>query len=185
MSRQTNKTRLYEALGQIVVSFKALEQALEAIIYCCMEISPTQVRILMNSMSFATKVATMESLLRELHADDELGKLSITLQEFIDRCAYCERQRNEWVRSYWIPELEADAGMVRRLSVQVVSSDAELALEIIHLAELESFVLCLNATVAYLQAFHQKLFLSFERVQSPEHFQRYLRTQICADNDAR
>lgn len=184
MSHQTNKNRLYEALGQIVVSFKALEQAIEAIIYCCMEISPAQVRILMNSMSFSTKVTTMESLLRELHAGDELGKLSITLQEFIERCAYCERQRNEWVRSYWIPELEADAGMVRRLSSQLVSGDAELALEIIHLAELESFVLCLNATVTYLQAFHHKLFLSFERVQGPEHFQRYLRTQLYVGNDA-
>jgi hypothetical protein len=185
MSHQTNKTRLYEALGQIVVSFKALEQALEAIIFCCMEVSPAQVRILMNSMSFATKVETMESLLRELHADDELGKLSITLQEFIERCAYCERQRNEWVRSYWIPELEADAGMVRRLSTQVVSSDSELTLEIIPLTELENFILCLNATVTYLQAFHQKLFVSFERVQGPEHFQRYLRTQLYAGNDAR
>lgn len=183
MSHQTNKTRLYEALGQIVVSFKALEQALEAIIYCCMEISPAQVRILMNSMSFSTKVTTMESLLRELHADDELGKLSITLQEFIERCAYCERQRNEWVRSYWIPELEADAGMVRRLGAP--QNESELTLELIHLAELENFILCLNATVTYLQAFHQKLFTSFERVQGPEHFQRYLRTQLYAGNDAR
>ncbi len=184
MSHQTNKTRLYESLGQIVVSFKALEQALEAIIYCCMEISPAQVRILMNSMSFSTKVTTMESLLRELHAEDELGKLDITLQEFIDRCTYCECQRNELVRSYWIPELETDAGMVRRLMVSKVSSNSELGLEIIHLAELESFILCLNATVTYLQAFHHKLFISFDRVRSPEHFQRYLRTQLCVGNDS-
>lgn len=185
MSHQTNKTRLYESLGQIVVSFKALEQALEAIIYCCMEISPAQARIMMNSISFSTKVTTMESLLRELHADDELGKLSITLQEFIERCTYCERQRNEWVRSYWIPELEAGAGMVRRLGGQLAISDSEFTLEIIHLAELESFILCLNATVTYLHAFHQKLFTSFERVQGPEHFQRYLRTQLYVGNDAR
>lgn len=185
MSHQTNKTRLYEALGQIVVSFKALEQALEAIIYCCMQVSPAQVRILMNSMSFSTKVTTMESLLYELHVNDELGKFAATLQEFIERCIYCEQKRNEWVRSYWIPELDGDVGMVRRLKAQVMNSDSDLMLEIVNLAELESFILCLNATVTYLQAFHQKLFISFERVQGPEHFQRYLRTRLYAGNDAR
>jgi hypothetical protein len=37
MSQPSNKTRLYEALGQIVVSFKALEQALDSLILACMK----------------------------------------------------------------------------------------------------------------------------------------------------
>ena len=42
MSQPSNKTRLYEALGQIVVSFKALEQALDALILACMKCPATQ-----------------------------------------------------------------------------------------------------------------------------------------------
>lgn len=183
MSSQTNKTRLYEALGQILVTFNALEQSLEAIIFCSMDVSPAQVRILMSSMSFSSKVATMESLLRDRHASDGLGILSTTLQELIERCAYCESLRNEWICSYWMPEFEADVSSVRRLVVPL--NESELTLETIHLAELESFIDCLRTSVNCLHAFHLNLFVSFGRVLGPEHFHRYLETRLDAQNDPR
>ncbi len=182
MSHPTNKTRLYEALGQIAVSFHALEQALEAIIFCCMQASPVQVRILMSSLSFSTKVTTLESLLCELHSGEEFTRFSDTLQELIARCLFCEQMHDDWICSFWIPELDVGVGMVRRLRSQK-ESDSELTLETVDLAELEGFILCLGATVTYLQSFHLKIFSSFDRLRGPEHCQCYLRARLQAENE--
>lgn len=183
-TQESNKTRLYEALGQIVVSFKALELAVEGIIYCGMQVPTAQARILLSNMPFKTKVANMESLVSEIHADDDLGSLAATLSEFVERCYFCEQQRNSWVRTYWVPELEAEQGYIKRLQPNTaVNSQGSLILNSVSLLELESFVLCLNATVTYLYAFHQRLFANFGRMRDPQSLSEYIQLPLLAGND--
>lgn len=181
--QESNKTRLYEGLGQVVVSFNALELAIEGIIFCGLQVPATQLRILMGSMAFATKVTTMNSVIRELHTGDDLGSLGITLDEFVERCHFCEEQRNQWVRSYWVPELEAELGQMKRLQ-HPLPGQGQFFVDAVNLQELEHFIVCLNTTVTYLYRFHQKLCTSFGRMRDSRSLNEYLRTPIQAGNDA-
>jgi hypothetical protein len=182
--KESNKLRLYEALGQIVISFKTLELAVEGIVFCTMQISASQARILMSSMSFAAKVSAMNSTVLELHGRD-LGSLGITLNEFVERCLFCEQQRNLWIKSHWIPELSDEPGYIKRLKqVQSLNDSSGVALDSVSILELESFIACLNATVSYLYAFHQKLLTCFGRVRDTQALNDYLFVLIQAGNDA-
>lgn len=180
--QQSNQIRLYESLGQIVVSFGALEQTVEAIIFCAMPSTIVQAKVLFRSMTFAAKVSAMHSALRELHTDQELNSFLVTLNEFVERSHYCEQRRNEWVRSCWIPELASDSGTVYRLQPDPCKEKA-LALEKIPLLELECFLVCLNSTVAYLCAFHRRLFVNFGRLRDCQAFNEYLCTPLHVSND--
>lgn len=163
MSQLPNKTRLYEALGQIVVSFKTLEQGIDGLILGCLHSPATQGKtILIDQVPFSQKVNSINELVRELHREHELGVLNLTLGALIERCNSCEYQRNNWIRSYWVPEVESPAGTAMRL--QRSSDGNSVRLEPIDIAELENFIVVLNATVAYLYGFHQKLAINFKRI---------------------
>lgn len=182
-NQENNKTRLYEALGQTVVSFKALELAVEGIIFCGMQVSAAQVRILLASMSFTTKIETLRSIIVELHTTDKFEDFAVTLDEFVERCLFCEQQRNEWLNSYWIPEADSEPGYTKRLR-QIKSHEQSLEINIVNLLDLEGFVLCLSATVSYLHAFHQKLFSAFARIRGADALSDYLQIPLSARNDS-
>lgn len=165
MSQASNKSRLFEALGQIVVSFKTLEQALDSLILACMESPATQGKtILIDQIPFAHRVSSMSELVRELHRDYELGVLNQTLSALVERCLSCEQQRNNWIQSYWIPDVESAPGTVMRLRRSTAS--AGVRLEPVDMTELENFIVVLNATLGYLCGFHQKLAASFNRIEA-------------------
>ena len=164
MSQPSNKTHLYEALGQIVVSFKALEQALDALILACMKCPATQGKtILIDQVTFAHRVSSMSELVRELHREHELGALNQTLFALVERCVACEQQRNNWIRSCWVPEVDSALGTVIRLRRSAGSAGVKL--ESVDIVELEKFIVVLNATLAYLYGFHQKLAANFKRIE--------------------
>lgn len=181
MAHTINKTRLYEALGQIVVSFEALEQGIDGLILCSMDSANAQNTLLLDSINFVKKVSNMNELIRELHSDEELGALRDTLDALVERCYTCEQQRNNWVRSYWVPEVEAEDGVVMRLQR---SRDAGgLVLVPCQLLELENFIVVLNATVAYVRGFHQKLCISFKRIRNLPVPENYLTSLRLVDKD--
>lgn len=156
-----NKNRLYEALGQIVVSFKAFEQGVDGLMLCSLDAPVNQSAILLNSMSFQQKLIAMDELIRRLHTKEELGALHDILEALVERGLACERERNHWIRSNWVPEVESEIGVVMCLQ----KSDEGFALEPVNIAALENFIVILNATVAYLCGFHQKLANNFKRIQ--------------------
>lgn len=163
MTCMSNKTRLYEALGQIVVSFTALERGIDGLVLCSLDSPEAQSEIMVSPMTFHQKVTTMYELIRELHQGLELGALNDTLDALVERCSSCEQQRNEWVRSYWVPEVDSDTGIVMRL--MRVSETNSLEMMPVKIADLEHFIVVLNATQAYLSGFHQKLFTHFKRIR--------------------
>lgn len=183
MSQPPNKTRLYEALGQIVVSFKALEQGIDGLILACMKSPATQGKtILIDQIPFPQRVSSMSELVQELHRTYELGALNLTLSALVERCVSCEQQRNNWIRSYWVPEVESPVGKVMRLRRS--GDDNTMRLEPIEIAELENFIVVLNATVAYLYGFHQKLAVNFKRIDSVQSYEIFLKTPRLVDGDS-
>jgi len=174
MSQLSNKTRLYEALGQIVVSFKALEQGIDGLILCSLDSPIAQGAILIGTMSFSQKIETMNELIRSLHTEQELGALHHTLAALVERCHVCAQQRNHWIRSYWVPEVDAEPGVVMRL--QRAEDASGFVLIPVNIAELESFIVVLNATVAYLNGFHQKLANNFKHIQGVQAVESLLNT---------
>ncbi len=167
MTCMSNKTRLYEALGQIVVSFTALERGVDSLVLCSLDSSEAQSEFMVSPMTFQQKVSTLYELIRELHHDVELGALNHTLDALVERCLNCEQQRNEWVRAYWVPEVDNEAGIVMRLMRTSDSNSLEMVP--VKVSDLEHFIVVLNATLAYLSGFHQKLSTNFKRVrQLPE-----------------
>ena len=174
MSPLPNKNRLYEALGQIVVSFKTLEQGIDGLILACMKSPATQGKtILIDQIPFPQRVNSMSELVRELHREYELGALNQTLAALVERCVSCEQQRNNWIRSYWVPEVESAAGTVMRLRRSTDS--AGVRLELVDIVELENFIVVLNATLAYLYGFHQKLAANFKRIEGIQALESLLR----------
>lgn len=184
MSQLPNKTRLYEALGQIVVSFKTLEQGIDCLILACLNSPATQGKtILIDQVPFPQKVNSINELVRELHHEHELGALNLTLAALVERCANCEQQRNNWIRSYWIPEVESPVGNVMRL--QRSGDGNGFTLEPIDIVELENFIVVLNATVAYLYGFHQKLAVNFKRITGVlQCHELFLKTPRLVDCDS-
>ncbi|MDR7089635.1 hypothetical protein [Cellvibrio fibrivorans] len=180
MSPLPNKTRLYEALGQIVVSFKTLEQGVDGLILACMKSPATEGKtILIDQIPFAHRVSSVSELVRELHREYELGALNQTLAALVERCVSCEQQRNNWIRSYWVPEVESAVGTVMRLRR---SGDTYgVRLEPVDIVELENFIVVLNATVAYLYGFHQKLAVNFKRIEGVQHHEIFLKTPRLLD----
>ena len=179
MSQLPSKTRLYEALGQIVVSSKTLEQGIDGLILACMKSPATQGKtILIDQVPFPQKVSSINELVRELHREHELGALNQTLFTLLERCVGCEQQRNNWIRSYWVPEVESALGTVMRLRRS--GDDNGVRLEPVDIAELENFIVVLNATVAYLYGFHQKLAVNFKRIQGVEALESLLKTSQLA-----
>ncbi|MGV8838139.1 hypothetical protein [Cellvibrio sp.] len=174
MSPLPNKNRLYEALGQIVVSFKTLEQGIDGLILACMKSPATQGKtILIDQIPFPQRVNSMSELVRELHREYELGALNQTLAALVERCVSCEQQRNNWIRSYWVPEVESAIGTVMRLRRSADS--AGVRLEPVDIVELENFIVVLNATLAYLYGFHQKLAANFKRIEGIQALESLLR----------
>ncbi len=174
MSQLSNKTRLYESLGQIVVSFKTLEQGVDCLILACMKSPATQGKtILIDQVPFAHRVSSMSELVKELHKEHELGALNQTLYALVERCISCEQQRNNWIRSYWVPEVESAAGTVMRLRRSADSAGVKL--EPVDIVELENFIVVLNATLAYLYGFHQKLAANFKRIEGIQALESLLR----------
>lgn len=174
MSPLPNKNRLYEALGQIVVSFKTLEQGIDGLILACMKSPATQGKtILIDQIPFPHRVNSMSELVRELHREYELGALNQTLAALVERCVSCEQQRNNWIRSYWVPEVESATGTVMRLRRSTDS--ARVRLEPVDIVELENFIVVLNATLAYLYGFHQKLAANFKRIEGIQALESLLR----------
>ena len=163
MTCMSNKTRLYEALGQIVVSFTALERGIDGLVLCSLGSREAQSEIMVNPMTFEQKVTSMYELIRELHQGLELGALNDTLDALVERCLSCEQQRNEWVRAYWLPEVNSEAGIVMRLTRVPDANSLEMVP--VKIADLEHFIVLLNATLAYLSGFHQKLFSQFKRIR--------------------
>lgn len=174
MTQLPNKNRLYEALGQIVVSFKALEQGIDSLILCSLDSPIAQGAILISSMSFPQKMTIMNELIRSLHTQQELGALHHTLEALVERGLACEQQRNDWIRSYWVPEVERPQGEVMRLERAADASG--FALMPVNIADLENFIVVLNATVAYLYGFHQKLAHNFKRIQGIQAAELLLKT---------
>lgn len=174
MSQIPNKTRLYEALGQIVVSYKTLEQGIDGLILACLNSPATQGKtILIDHVPFGQKVNSINELIRELHPEHELGALNVTLIALVERCVSCELQRNNWVRSYWVPELESPEGAVMRLRRSGENNGVKL--EPIDISELENFIVVLNATIAYLYGFHQKLASNFNRIAGVQCHEIFLK----------
>lgn len=183
MSQLPNKNRLYEALGQIVVSFKTLEQGIDGLILACLKSPATQGKtILIDQIPFPQKVSSINELVRELHREHELGVLNHTLAALVERCVSCEQQRNNWIRSYWVPEVESAVGTVMRLRRSGDSSNVRL--EPIDIAELENFIVVLNATVAYLYGFHQKLSVNFKRIDCVQSHEFFFKTPRLVDGDS-
>ncbi|MEN0038480.1 MAG: hypothetical protein AAGC78_15490 [Cellvibrio sp.] len=172
MADLQTKTHLYELLGQIVVSFGALERGVDGLILGAMDSPFSQGQALLKSMSFQQKVPAMGDLIRNMHSVSELGVLSQTLQALIERCDACEQERNNWVCSYWVPEVNSPAGFVSRLSHS--NDSGALVLALVDISELERCVVVLNATVAYLYGFHQKLSNNFRRVRSIRLVEEFL-----------
>ena len=163
MAHASNKTGLYEALGQIVVSFSVLEQRLDCLLASSLKTPLAQNAVIIKGMSFAQKVTIMNDLICELHSECDLGALNHTLAALVERCHSCELERNNWVRAYWVPEAESQAGQVMCLQYSAVTGDLELVP--VKLIELDNFIVLLNATIAYLSGFHQKLFTQFNRLR--------------------
>ncbi|WP_331346780.1 hypothetical protein [Cellvibrio sp. UBA7661] len=176
-----NKTRLYEALGQIVVSFRALEKGVDGLITCSQDESSSLNVLLLESIPFTQKISVMDELIRSRHCVQELGALNQTLIALVERCHSCEHQRNEWIRSYWVPELEAKEGSVMRLQRKETEN---LELVPCQLTELENFIVVLNATVAYLCGFHQKLYAGFKRIRNIPTTETYLKPLHLVEWDA-
>lgn len=181
MTHSNNKNRLYEALGQIVVSFKALEQGVDSLILCSLDESSPHNTLLLDSIHFQQKISVMNELIRSQHSEQELGALNQTLIALVERCHNCEHQRNEWVRSYWVPEVDADEGTVMRL--QRSKQMGNLVLVPCTLVELENFIVVLNATVSYLYGFHQKLCVNFKRIRTIPTTEVYLKPLHLVDGD--
>lgn len=174
MSPLSNKTRLYEALGQIVVSFKNLEQGIDGLILCSLDSPVAQGAILIGTLSFPQKITTMHELICSLHTEQELGALRHTLEALVERGHACAQQRNHWIRSYWVPEVDAEPGVVMRL--ERAEDASGFALVPVNIAELENFIVVLNATVAYLNGFHHKLAHNFRRIQGVQVAESLLKT---------
>lgn len=180
MSQPPNKTRLYEALGQIVVSFKTLEQGIDGLILACMKSPATHGKtILIDQVPFPQRVSSMSELVRELHREYELGALNQTLAALLERCVSCEQQRNNWIRSYWVPEVESAMGKVMRLRRS--GDNNGVRMEPVDIVELESFIVVLNATVAYLYGFHQKLAINFKRIDAVQSHEIFFKTPRLVD----
>ena len=156
-----NKNRLYEALGQIVVSFKALEQGVDGLILCSLGAPVEEGAIMIDKLSFQQKLTAMDELVRRLHTQEELGALDHTLIALVERGLACEAERNYWVRSNWVPEVESGVGVVMCLQ----KGAQGFVLAPVNIVVLENFIVKLNATVAYLSGFHQKLANNFKRIQ--------------------
>ncbi|MDO8342784.1 MAG: hypothetical protein Q7T48_06275 [Cellvibrio sp.] len=180
MSQLSNKTRLYEALGQIVVSFKTLEQGIDGLILACMKSPATQGKtILIDQVPYPQRIISMSELVRELHREYELGALNHTLSALVERCVSCEQQHNNWIRSYWVPEVESAVGTVMRLRRS--GDNNGVRLEPVDIVELENFIVVLNATVAYLYGFHQKLAMNFKRIDAVQSHEIFLKTPRLVD----
>lgn len=178
MSCIPKKTYLYELLGQIVVSFRLLEQGIDGLILSALDSPMVQSLALLNGMSFEQKVSAMNNLIRSSHSLQELGVLDQTLHVLVERCLVCERERNDWICSYWVPEVESEDGLVMRLRGSADSNG--LSLTAVDISELESFVVVLNATAAYLDGFHQKLSSNFKRVRSIKLVDAFLKRNALA-----
>jgi hypothetical protein len=163
MTQHSHKNQLYEALGQIVVSFNLLERGIDGLILACMESMPAHGRILLTNMPFPQKVSAMDELIRNSHSEQELGLLHYTLGALVERVLTCRQQRDDWMQSYWVPEIEHAPGVVMRLQRSV--DEIELVLKPVNIVQLENFIVLLNATIAYLCGFHQKLANNFKRIQ--------------------
>lgn len=174
MSPFSNKAPLYEALGQIVVCLKIVEQGVDDLILACLQSPATQGKtLLIDQVPFLQKINSINELVRELHSENELGVLNQTLSALVERCVYCEQQRNQWIRSYWVPEVESAEGTVMRLRRS--ANNNEVKLESINITELENFIVVLNATAAYLYGFHEKLAVNFKRIQSVQTVESLLK----------
>lgn len=167
------KTKLYESLGQIVVSFGALERGVDTLILACVDTHLSQGLVSLNSMTYQQKIPLMNNMVRELHGVQELGLLDQTLQMLIERCLICEQERNNWIYSYWVPEIAGATGFVSRLKNE--SDSGEWVLTTVEISELENFVVVLNATVAYLYGFHQKLSNNFGKVRTIRSVEEFLK----------
>ncbi len=182
---ESNKTRLYEALGQIVVAFKTLELVVEGIIFCSLQVPAAQVRVLLAGIAFDIKVTNMSLIVRERHTCNDLESFVPSLDELVARCHYCGKQSDEWLQSHWVPGLNAESGYVKRLqSTDFVSNFNSLELDSVSLLELENFIPCLNATTGNLQRFHQNLFLHFGRIRGPQALNDYMQAPLSAENDS-
>jgi hypothetical protein len=182
---ESNKTRLYEALGQMVVSFKALELVVEGIIFCGLQVPAAQVRILLAGISFNVKVTNMSVIVRERHTGNDLESFVPTLDMLVERCHYCGKQCDEWLQSYWVPGLNAESGYVKRLQPTGFASNFNsLELDSVSLLEVESFIPCLKATTSNLHGFHQNLFLHFGRIRGPQALNDYMQAPLSAENDS-
>lgn len=180
--QQSNRLRLYESLGQIIVSFDVLEKTIEAIIFCSTSTSVMQARVLCGNMTFSTKINTMGSTLCELHMDAELGDVLITLNELIERSNYCERQRNNLVRAYWVPELASELDAIYRLRSDG-NEEKAFGLEKVPLSVLDNFVVFLNSTASCLHAFYQHLLVRFGQLRDYQSFNEYFNTPLKVSND--
>lgn len=181
MTHSLIKTHLYELLGQIVVSFSALERGVDGLILAALDSPLNHGLAFLKGMSFQQKILVMDDLIRNMHSVRELGALSQTLQALIERCSACEQERNNWVCSYWVPEVEGPDGFVSRLRHS--NDSGVLVLALVDISELERSVVVLNATVAYLYGFHQKLSNNFRRVRNIRLVEDFLNTsQRAAQN---
>ena len=167
------KIKLYESLGQIVVSFGALERGVDRLILAGINSTLSQELTSLNGMTFQQKIPLMNTLIRNLHSVQELGILNQTLQALTERCLMCEQERNSWVYSYWVPEIVETDSFVSRLRND--GDSAGLVLTTVEISELENFVVVLNAAVAYLYGFHQKLSNKFGRVRTIRSIEDFLK----------
>jgi hypothetical protein len=167
------KIKLYESLGQIIVSFGALERGVDRLILAGINSPLSWELTSLNSMTFQQKIPLMNTLIRNLHSVQELGILDQTLQVLTERCLMCQQERNSWIYSYWVPEIAQTDGFVSRL--QNEEDSAGLILTTVEISELENFVVVLNATVAYLYGFHQKLSNKFGRVRTIRSIEDFLK----------
>lgn len=167
------KIKLYECLGQIVVSFGALERGVDRLILAGVNSPLSQEFISLNSMTFQQKIPLMNTLVRNLHSVQELGVLDQTLQALIERCLMCEQERNSWICSCWVPEIAGTGGFVSRLRNE--GDSAGLVLTTVEISELENFVVVLNSAVAYLYGFHQKLSNNFGRIRTIRSVEDFLK----------
>lgn len=180
----SNKSRLYEAMGQIAVSYKALELTIEGIIFCSMQVPAAQARIFLAGMPFGTKVTNMNAIIRSGHIDNDLDGFVTVLNDLVERCRNCEKQSSEWLRSCWVPVPNPESGYVQRLQRACPAGNStSLEVDSVSLSELEGFAACLNATVKDLRCFHQALFSSFGRIRAPQVLDEYMQAQLAAEND--
>jgi hypothetical protein len=181
MTYISTKSHLYELLGQIVVSFRALERGVDGLILAGFTSPLNQGLVLLNTMTFKEKVPAMSQLIRDLHSVQELGILDQTLHALVERCSASEQERNNWIYSYWVPEVKAADGFILRL--QNKNDSKELLLTEVSISELENFIVVLHATIAYLHGFHQKLSNNFRRMRTARAVQDFFnRIEIAAQN---